>query len=102
VVLDPNKETRRLDAPATDTGVSLSHDARRELATVEFWVFALAVAAVLIAAAVADPGQPGEADPFGAYDAWRLVAFLTVGYLVSRGLARIGRRDAHAGFDGAA
>jgi hypothetical protein len=42
---------------------------------------------VLIASAMVD----GE--DFGAQDAWFLVTLLTIGYMVSRGLAKSGSRD---------
>ncbi|WP_202867429.1 hypothetical protein [Kribbella pittospori] len=47
----------------------------------------LAVLGVLIASAVVDDGV------FGAKEAWFYVTLLTIGYLVSRGLAKAGSRD---------
>ena len=32
-------------------------------------------------------------DYFTAFDAWRLIAFLTIGYMIARGLAKAGSRD---------
>jgi len=52
--------------------------------TTEFWMFLAAVAGVLIAAR--------EASNFAADQAWALVTVLTVGYMVSRGLAKAGSR----------
>lgn len=61
--------------------------------TSEFIVYVLAIIAVLIASAVVDKGADGQG--FGAQAAWTLVTWLTVGYMVSRGLAKAGspKRD---------
>lgn len=50
--------------------------------TSEFLSSMIASVGVLIAAAVADE--------FSAEEAWRLVSFLSIGYMISRGLAKIG------------
>ncbi|WP_202817797.1 hypothetical protein [Kribbella sp. ALI-6-A] len=47
--------------------------------------------AVLIAAAVVGDNGDGQ-DGFGAERAWFYVTLLTIGYLVSRGLAKAGSR----------
>ena len=54
--------------------------------TTELIVYALAVLGVLIASALVD-------NSFGADPAWRYVTYLTVGYLISRGLAKAGSRE---------
>jgi hypothetical protein len=54
--------------------------------TIEFIVYLLAVIGVFIASAVVDEDNgPG----FSASQAWQYVTFLTVGFLISRGLAKI-------------
>jgi hypothetical protein len=58
--------------------------------TTEFVAFLAMVAAVLIAALIVDDGGDGG---FGARQAWLYVTILTVGYMVSRGLAKSGSRD---------
>jgi hypothetical protein len=63
--------------------------------TTELVVYVLAVLGVLIAAAVTNRSD-GEAG-FDAQHAWLYVTLLTVGYLISRGLAKSGsgnRNDA--------
>jgi hypothetical protein len=57
--------------------------------TTELIVYVLAVLGVLIAALFVD----GGADGFNTADAWRYVTYLTVGYMVSRGLAKSGSRN---------
>ena len=46
----------------------------------------LGVLGVLIASAIVD-------NSFGADPAWRYVTYLTVGYMISRGLAKAGSRE---------
>ena len=53
--------------------------------TTELIVYVLAVLGVLIASAVID-------NSFGADPAWRYVTYLTIGYMISRGLAKAGSR----------
>ncbi len=55
--------------------------------TTELIVYALAVLGVLIASAIVSDAS------FGADHAWRYVTYLTVGYLISRGLAKAGSKD---------
>jgi len=47
--------------------------------------------AVLIAAAVTDNGDDGQG--FGARSAWLYVTLLSIGYMISRGLAKAGSRE---------
>ncbi len=54
--------------------------------TTEFVVYVLAVLGVLIASMIVDQS-------FGADPAWRYVTYLTVGYMISRGLAKAGSRE---------
>ena len=59
--------------------------------TTELVVYVIAVVGVLVASAVVDNAQDGQG--FNAYQAWFLVTLLTIGYLVSRGLAKSGSRE---------
>jgi hypothetical protein len=68
----------------------LSTETKAAFKTTEFFAFLAAVVAVLIAAAVIDETNAGG---FGARQAWLYVTILTVGYMVSRGLAKSGSRD---------
>lgn len=61
--------------------------------TTELIVYVLSVVGVLIASAVIDMNKSGQG--FSAYQGWFLVTLLTVGYLVSRGLAKSGSHDTH-------
>ena len=58
--------------------------------TTEFMAYVAIVVGVLIAAAVVDQADAGG---LGAKQAWLYVTILTVGYMVSRGLAKSGSRE---------
>jgi hypothetical protein len=60
--------------------------------TTEFLVFLATVAGILIAAWIVEAGADGEGG-FAAVDAWRYVAYVAIGYMVSRGLAKAGSRN---------
>ncbi len=59
--------------------------------TTEFVVYLVAVVGVLVASALVGDSD-GRGDVFLADKAWFYVTLLTVGYLVSRGLAKAGSR----------
>jgi len=59
--------------------------------TTELVVYVLAVIGVLIASAVTgDAGSENGGDIFAADKAWWFITLLTIGYMVSRGLAKAG------------
>jgi|SRR5215211_7592543 len=58
--------------------------------TTELLVYIAAVVAVLIAAQLVDQSDAGG---YGAKQAWLHVTILTVGYMISRGIAKSGSRD---------
>ena len=63
-----------------------STETKSSYKTTELIVYVLAVLGVLIASALVD-------NSFGADPAWRYVTYLTVGYMISRGLAKAGSRE---------
>ena len=65
----------------------ISTETKASPKTSEFFVYIAAVIGVLVASAVVDVSD------FGAQEAWFYVTLLTIGYLVSRGLAKSGSRD---------
>lgn len=69
----------------------LTTETKTAFKTTEFIVFVLSVVGVLIASAVIDDGENGQG--FGAKAAWLYVTVLTVGYMISRGLAKSGSRE---------
>jgi hypothetical protein len=67
-----------------------STETKASFKTTEFFAYLAAVVGVLIAAGVVDESNAGG---FGARQAWLYVTILTVGYMVSRGLAKSGSRE---------
>jgi hypothetical protein len=65
-----------------------STESKSAYKTTEFVVYVLAVLGVLIASMIVDQS-------FGADPAWRYVTYLTVGYMISRGLAKAGSRESY-------
>jgi hypothetical protein len=86
------------DRPRTDgASAGRSRPARRSstetkaaFKTTEMIAYVAAVVAVLIAGAVIDSNDAGS---LGGRQVWLYVTVLTVGYMVSRGLAKSGSRD---------
>jgi hypothetical protein len=65
--------------------------------TTELFVYLAAVAGVLIASnMVGDGAANNGSDYFAADKAWWYITLLTIGYLVSRGLAKSGTRSRDA------
>jgi hypothetical protein len=71
----------------------LSTETKASFKTTELFAFLAAVAGVLIAAGIVDEANNGG---LGAKQAWLYVTVLTVGYMVSRGLAKSGSRQPYA------
>ena len=74
-------------------GRRLGTETKHAFKTTEFWTYLAAVIAVLIAA---DSIGSGAHDVFRADKAWLFVTILTVGYLISRGLAKAGSREPYS------
>jgi hypothetical protein len=73
----------------------LSTETKHALKTTEFWAYLASVAGVLIASWIVTSGNGGahNGDAFSASRAWLYVAILSVGYMISRGLAKAGSRE---------
>jgi len=69
----------------------LTTETKSAFKTTELIVFVLSVLGVLIAAAVTDNGDDGQG--FDARTAWLYVTLLSIGYMISRGLAKAGSRE---------
>ena len=67
----------------------LSTETKSSYKTTELIAYVVAVLGVLLASAMVD-----ESD-FGAQEAWFYVSLLTIGYMISRGLAKSGARDVY-------
>jgi hypothetical protein len=68
----------------------LATETKAAFKTTEFFAFLAVLVGILIAAAVVDESNAGG---MGAKQAWLYATILTVGYMVSRGLAKSGSRQ---------
>ncbi len=68
----------------------LSTETKAAFKTTEFFAFVAVLAGILIAGAVIDEADAGGD---GAKQVWLYATILTVGYMVSRGLAKSGSRE---------
>ena len=74
------------------TAQRLTTETKAFFKTSEFWTYLAMVIAILIAGNTIE-GEEGGADFFAADKVWLYVTILTVGYLISRGIAKSGVRE---------
>jgi hypothetical protein len=67
-----------------------STETKAAFKTTEFMAYLAVLAGILIAGVVVDNGSNSG---FGAQEVWLYSTILTVGYMISRGLAKSGSRD---------
>jgi hypothetical protein len=92
----PATSTGRVADTDRDVRVRGSHgeETKPSWKTTELIVYLVAVIGVLIASAVTgDVGNEDGGDVFAADKAWWFITLLTIGYMVSRGLAKSGTRS---------
>ena len=75
----------RIATRERDAGLERSTETKNFSKTSEFFVYILAAAAILIASLVVDG--------FNATEGWMFFTYLSIGYMISRGLAKSGSRD---------
>jgi hypothetical protein len=68
----------------------LSTETKAAFKTTEFFAYVAVLAGILIAGALVDSSDAGG---YGARQVWLYATILTVGYLLSRGLAKSGSPD---------
>jgi hypothetical protein len=73
-------------------GRRLTTETKASFKTTEFFAYVMVLLGILISAAVITGGGD-HVDIFTANKAWLYATILTVGYMVSRGLAKAGSRD---------
>jgi hypothetical protein len=83
----------RLNRPARSPRRLLT-ETKAAFKTTEFFAFLVVLAGILVSAALVDENNSGG---FGAKQAWLYATILTVGYMVSRGLAKSGSSDPYDG-----
>jgi hypothetical protein len=70
----------------------LATETKAAFKTTEFYAFLAVLVGLLIAGNTIE-GKDGGADYFAADKVWLYVTLLTIGYMLSRGLAKAGSRD---------
>jgi hypothetical protein len=90
-IFTSNASTDGVDLDQVPARRRTTSETKSAFKTTELVVYVVSVVGVLVASAFVDNGQDGQG--FGAYQAWFLVTLLTIGYLVSRGLAKSGSRE---------
>ncbi|MEV6636640.1 hypothetical protein AB0M54_38465 [Actinoplanes sp. NPDC051470] len=93
-----NLETSRHDVTPTDrVPRSRSAETKAAFKTTEFIAYVVITVGILIASVAVDGNGNGDngaaGDYFRADRAWLYITLLTIGYMVSRGLAKAGSRD---------
>jgi hypothetical protein len=87
----PNASGSAMDAPRTRVITRRGGETKAFYKTTEFMVFIVATVGVLFASYLVQ-ATDGRGDYFLADKAWLYVVILSVGYMVSRGLAKSGSR----------
>jgi hypothetical protein len=70
----------------------LTTETKHALKTTEFYAYVVTFIMILIAGNSIESAEGGP-DRFAADDVWLYITILTVGYMVSRGLAKAGSRE---------
>ncbi|HMJ35471.1 MAG TPA: hypothetical protein VK501_16300 [Baekduia sp.] len=79
-------------ATRRDTTRRLSTETKHSSKTSEMYAYIAATVGVLLAGLLTKAGD-GHDDRLQAQETWMIVGILTVGYMISRGLAKSGSRD---------
>jgi len=82
-------------ADRNDDGGSrrITTETKASTKTTELYAYVAAVVAVILTAIVVGDEGEGAGDPVSAGDALRYITFLTIGYMIARGLAKAGSRE---------
>lgn len=78
-------------ATTSNRSTRLSTETKAAFKTTEFIAYVVILIAMFIASAVVDSNEDGQG--FGAEQVWFYATLLTIGYMVSRGLAKSGSRE---------
>ncbi len=77
-----------------DVSHRVSTETKASTKTSELYAYVAAVVIVVITAIViGDNGDAAGGDSFGGSEAVRYITYLTIGYMIARGLAKAGSRD---------
>jgi len=87
--------TRGRDQMNTGVGTSarrLTTETKAAFKTTEFFSYVVVLVGLLLAGLLTKAGD-GHDDRFQSHQVWLYATILTVGYMISRGLAKSGSRD---------
>jgi hypothetical protein len=88
------------NAHTYDAARRLSTETKASTKTTELYAYVAAVVAVVVTAIViGDNGDAPGGDSFGGSEAMRYITYLTIGYMIARGLAKAGSRDFYTDAD---
>lgn len=94
-MVNPMPESGRRPTGATSTGrvrdIDTGSESKAAYKTTEFYIYLIVAALTLIASLLIGTSH-GHNDYFRGDKAWFYIVLLTIGYLLSRGLAKSGRR----------
>lgn len=85
-----DRRTDGVSTPRSTGRTRRTTETKAAFKTTELMAYAAAVVAVLLAGMIIDESDAGG---LGARQVWLYVTILTVGYMISRGLAKSGGRD---------
>jgi hypothetical protein len=88
----PEVRGQRTDYENRSVRVPRSTETKASFKTTEFIAFLVVLAGIFIAGAVTKAGANAN-DVFRAHQVWLYATILTVGYMISRGLAKSGSRE---------
>jgi len=89
---DVTAESGRSGGGFSAAAQRLATETKEFFKTSEWWTYVAIVIAILIAGNSVE-GEEGGADFFAADKVWLYITLLTIGYMLSRGIAKSGVRD---------
>src|SRR3712207_7512835 len=81
------------------TAVRRSTETKASFKTTEFFAYLAVLAGILIAGLMVDGDGGGADGGFAPSEVWIYATILTVGYMISRGIAKSGSRDPYTDDD---
>jgi hypothetical protein len=89
---DVTRQQAPANTGAAGTARRLTTETKASFKTTEFYAYVAVLAGILVAGLLTKAGH-GHADRLLASQVWLYATVLTVGYMLSRGLAKSGSRD---------
>ncbi len=90
----PGVDQPRANRAYNDRPVAVprSTETKASFKTTEFFAYIAVLVGIFVAGAVTKAGSNGN-DVFRAHQVWLYATILTIGYMISRGLAKAGSRE---------